>query len=372
MQPRKTALAALPLALLAVMGSLVTTTHTASATTRELFVSPTGSDSNPGTRTQPFRQVNKAASVATAGTLVHVAAGTYGPVTSTRSGTSGAPIVFQSDSRWGATINGAGRTTAWTNTGQWVVINRFNIVGAAYNGILTSASYNRFGYNHVHDLRPPDCSRGGAGIVAENYSARGIDVIGNQVDHILVAGDCARIHGIYLQSPNAGRVVNNLVFETSGWGIHLWHNASYITIVNNTVFRNRQGGIVVGASLEGNDIAPGVAQGVVVTNNVAVANGRYGIREMGRVGRNTYANNLLYGNSSGAYSLMSGNVATGTVTSNPQFVRYDPYGRGDYRLRTVSPAIDRGTTLKAPSNDLQLVGRPKGRGPDIGAYEGGH
>ncbi|MCW2600020.1 MAG: hypothetical protein JWM02_1849 [Frankiales bacterium] len=385
----KTALAALPLTLLAATAVLPTgstasaTSLSASVTTatthpwpttgkRQLFVSPTGSDGNPGTQARPFRQVNKAASVAAAGTIVHVRPGTYGPVTSTRNGTSRAPIIFLSDSKWRATISAPHNTSAWTNTGEWVVIEKFNITGADYNGIMTTSSNGKFLGNHIHHLAAPTCDRGGAGIVAENYSAHNNDSIGNVIHNIMAPGDCARIHGIYYQSPNAGRILNNLVYQTSGWGIHLWHNANNITISNNTVFQNKQGGMVIGGSLEGNDIAPGIVRGVVVTNNIAVYNGRYGIREMGRAGKNTYANNLVYGNSNGSYSLIGGGRPTGTIAKNPQFVNYRAAGGGDYRLRRTSPAVNRGTTLRAPRYDLMLAPRPQAGAMDIGAFEGGH
>jgi parallel beta-helix repeat protein len=332
---------------------------------RHLYVSASGSDSNSGTASSPFRQISKAASVATAGTVVHVAPGNYGPVYSAASGTSTDRITFVSDTKWGAKITAPGQTTAWKNAGHWVTIQGFDVSGSEYNGLLTTASNGRFLGNHVHDLVPPDCSRGGAGIVAENYSAVNNDSIGNVVHDIHVSGDCARIHGIYYQSPNAGRILNNVVYRTCGWGIHLWHNANTITISNNTVFENLKGGMVIGGSLEGNDIPPGIASNVQVTNNIVVNNRHYGIREMGRVGLNVYANNLLSGNASGAYSLRGGAVPTGTVNANPQFV-----SATDWHLQATSPAIDKGTTLGVAPYDMDLVARPQGAAVDIGAYEG--
>lgn len=334
-----------------------------------LYVAPTGSDSNPGTASQPFRQVSKAASVASAGTVVHVAAGSYGPVTSTRSGTSTAPITFVSTTKWGAKISAPGQTNAWTNSAGWIVIQGFDIADSKYSGIMSTASNGRFLGNHIHHMTPPDCSRGGAGIELQNYSGSNNDSIGNVVHDIQVAGDCARIHGIYYQSPNAGRILNNIVYQTAGWGVHLWHNANTITISNNTVFNNKKGGMVIGGSLEGNDLAPGVASNVTVTNNVVVNNSDWGIREMGRVGKNTYANNLVYGNSAGGYSIIGGSTPTGTVTSDPQFVNYQAASGGDYHLRSTSPAIDKGTSTGAPAYDMDFAPRPQGSAMDIGAYE---
>jgi parallel beta-helix repeat protein len=340
--------------------------------TKHLYVSATGSDRNPGTQSAPFRQVSKAASVADAGTIVHVGPGTYGYVETIRSGTSTAPITFVSDTKWGAKISAPGSTNAWTNTGQWVVIQNFEIADSKYSGIMSTASNGRFLGNHIHHMVPPDCSRGGAGIELQNYSETNVDSIGNVIHDILApVSSCGLIHGIYYQGPYGGRISNNIVYQTSGWGIHLWHNANHVIITNNTVFQNKQGGMVIGGSLEGNDIAPGIDSGTIVNNNIVVNNTYWGIREMGRVGVNTYANNLLYGNTSGGYSLSGGGVPTGTVTADPQFVNYQPVSGGDYHLRTTSPAIDKGTSQEAPSYDLDFAARPQGSATDIGAYEGG-
>jgi parallel beta-helix repeat protein len=370
----KVATAALPLALTAAVAALPTTsasaaTPAAAASSHALYVSAHGSDSNNGTKAHPFRQINRAADAAAPGTVVHVGRGTYDAVTTTRSGTSRAPITYVSDSRWGAVVNANRATSVWTNAGDWVNVKGFQLENATYNGLLTTASNGKFVGNNIHDLAAPDCSRGGGGVVAENYSSSNNDVIGNWINHITVPGDCARIHGIYLQSPYAGRIVNNVVYDTPGWGIHLWHNANHVLISNNTVFNNRQGGIVIGGSLEGNDQGPGVDSGSVVNNNVVVSNGNWGIREMGRVGRNTYANNLLYKNAAGAYQLIGGGRPTGTVTGNPGFNRFDPNGRGDYRLRTGSPAVNKGTMSGALGYDFSGHKRPHGGRADIGAFE---
>lgn len=334
----------------------------------ELWVSPSGSDSNPGTKLRPLRQVRRAAALARAGTLVHVAAGTYAPVITSRSGRAAAPIVFRSELRWQAAVDAGGGTSAWTNTGDWVSIEGFDLSGASYNGILSTGSHGRFTGNHVHDVRSPDCSRGGAGIVVESYVAVDNLVADNVVEHVVAPGDCGRVHGIYFQSPDGGRIVNNLVAFCSGWGIHLWHNASRITIANNTVVHNARGGIAVGGSLEGNDLRPGIASGVVVSNNIVVDNGQVGISEMGRVGKNSFAENLSHGNALADYRLANDRQADQAVTGDPQFLD----AQGDYRLRYGSPALDVGDPAVAPPEDLEGTPRPQGPGVDLGAYEGAH
>src|ERR1043165_7829936 len=62
-------------AALALSASLVLVVSTASATT--WYVSPSGSDSNPGTQASPFKSITKAQSVAVSGDVVNLRGGTY-------------------------------------------------------------------------------------------------------------------------------------------------------------------------------------------------------------------------------------------------------------------------------------------------------
>ncbi|MFE2231784.1 DUF1565 domain-containing protein [Streptomyces sp. NPDC059442] len=78
-------------------------TQTAQAASRMYYVSPSGSDTNPGTSPAiPFRTLQKAADSTAPGDTVSVMNGTYKErsadsdvVTITRSGRPGAPITFQ-------------------------------------------------------------------------------------------------------------------------------------------------------------------------------------------------------------------------------------------------------------------------------------
>jgi len=68
---------------------------TLAASTTDLYVSTTGSDSNSGTQSSPFKTILAASLAAQAGTTVHVAAGTYyGGFETTASGTAAAPIHY--------------------------------------------------------------------------------------------------------------------------------------------------------------------------------------------------------------------------------------------------------------------------------------
>ena len=352
------------------------TVSAASTSSYHLYVATTGSDSNPGTQARPFKTINKAASVAKASTTVHVAPGTYnGNVSTKLSGTSTGPIRFVSDTKWGAKIVGTGKEVMWLNNGSYVEINGFDISGPGRLGIQNMGSNTLVTNNRVHHITVSGgCTgSGGAGIVNASYTSSAGDIIGNVVHDIGKPGGCNGVQGIY-SSNRGSKIMNNIVYRASAYGIHLWHAATDSTIANNTVFANGSssmgGGIVTGVGDKPGNIQ---LKNTMVVNNIVYKNPRQGISQYCYSGQscigsgNVTANNLVYGNGS-AISLRVGS-ATGTVNAEPKFVSYNPTGTGDYRLQSSSPAVNKGTKASAPTVDIVNALRPKGGAWDIGAYE---
>jgi hypothetical protein len=349
---------------------------TADTSSYHLYVATTGSDSNPGTQARPFKTINKAASVAKASTTVHVAPGTYyGNVSTKLSGTSTARIRFVSDTKWGAKIVGSGTEVMWLNNGSYVEINGFDISGPGRLGIQNMGSNTLVTNNRVHHITVSGgCTgSGGAGIVNASYTSSAGDIVGNVVHDIGKPGGCNGVQGIY-SSNRASKIMNNIVYRASSYGIHLWHAATDSTIANNTVFANGSsgmgGGIVTGVGDKPGNIQ---LKNTMVVNNIVYKNPRQGISQYCYSGQscigsgNVTANNLVYGNGS-AISLRVGS-ATGTISADPKFVSYNPTGTGDYRLQSTSPAVNKGTKNYAPTVDIVNAQRPKGGAWDIGAYE---
>ena len=353
-------------------GSIV---NAAPASIYHLYVSPSGSDSGTGSISSPFRTIGKAASVAKPSTTVHVAPGTYGNVTNSKSGTSTGRLRFVSDSKWGAKIVGTGTEAHFTNKGNYVDIVGFDISGSGRLGVLNYGSFTSIEGNHVHHLKiSGGCNgSGGAGIVDANYSATDDDIIGNVVHDIGVPGACNGVQGIY-HSNLRGRIYNNIVYRVSAWGIHLWHAATNVVIANNTVFAN--GTSSMGGGIEtGSGDSPGgiVLANTTVANNIVYKNPGASIAQYCYSGAscigsgNVTTNNVVFGNGRGV-ALRAG-TATNTIAADPQFLNYLPTGTGDYRLKSSSPAINKGTATKAPTVDIDGRARPVGGAIDIGAYE---
>ena len=350
---------------------------TVSGFATDLYVSTSGSDSNTGSLTAPFRTIQHAANLAKAGTVVHVAPGRYlENVNAKASGTAALRIRYISDTKWGAKVVGSGTEIMWNNSGSYVDIIGFDITGPGRGGIVNLGSFTLITNNYVHNLGVTGgCTgSGGAGIDDANYNATDDDIIGNVVHDIGIPGSCNKVQGIY-HSNLRGHIYNNIVYRAAGFGIHLWHAANNVVIMNNTLFANGAG-TVGGGMVVGTGDAPGgiVLDNTIIANNIVFNNPPGGIIEYCSSGvncigtHNSVTNNLVYGNGKIGISLRVGS-AYNTIAADPQFVNYIADGTGDYHLKTSSPAIDAGSSLNAPSTDLDSNARPQGAHYDIGAYE---
>ena len=334
----------------------------------------TGSDSNSGTSVSaPFKTIGKAAGLVTAGSVVHVAPGTYVEVVSVnRGGTSNAPVRFVSDIPWQAKVQGTGTSGVWAVRADWVSVEGFDVFGDAnaYFGIVLYGNNQTAKGNHVHNIPSPVCSgAGGAGILSGGAGGaydQGHNIISENVVHDIgpYPAACQTTQGIYYATSGGVTITNNLVYRVTGYGIHLWHAAANAIITNNTVFNCLQSGLVVG-----NGDSPGgtSADFITVNNNIFMNNSDRGMSQSGIVGtHNTYTDNLVYGNPNP--NNVTGMIS-GTITVDPQFVNYKADGTGDCHLQGTSPAIDKGTSQDAPVIDLDHIVRPQGSADDIGAYE---
>jgi len=343
----------------------------------DLYVSSTGSDTNPGTLTAPLQTISKAASLITPGSSVHVAPGTYiGGFKITTNGTISARIRYVSDTKWGAKIVSPSNSTikaGFDNRGPYVTIDGFEVDGTPAAGTLWTVGINVAGtgdivtnclVHHIYNTGTAN-SNGGAGILLDSwYGFNDMQAIGNVVHHVgPSSGGASWYHGIYQTA--TGSIKNNIVYANSGGGIHLWHDANHIDVINNTSFGNGTG-VIIGGGDYVNTTGP--ADYINVINNIAFDNSTLGFDEEGQDGtHNIFANNLSFQN--GTNWQLKFSAHTADVTANPQFVNYILSGGGDYHLKSISPAIDKGSAIYGPSTDYDGTGRPKGAGFDIGAYE---
>ena len=112
------------------------------------FVATTGNDANPGTQSQPWRTIGKAARVAAAGDTVYVRGGVYAEqVIIAKSGTQDKPIRFLAYPGETPVIEGSGLSIPnWSSLlelrGNWIVVSGFEVRNSKYMGVELSGQHN--------------------------------------------------------------------------------------------------------------------------------------------------------------------------------------------------------------------------------------
>lgn len=356
--------------VLALSGGASTTTTTTTSP-NNLYVATTGSDSNSGSSTAPFKTISKAATVAKAGYLVHVADGIYREnVVTNTSGTASSYITFISDNKWGAKVvaPATGTTAAWHNNGDYVAIVGFDISGGGAVGINHSGNGDIANQNHVHNIPAAACDGyGGTGIGFDQYNIKSGGTADSNLVHDIgpLGTNCFRVQGVYTSIPNV-TISNNVIYKVVGYGVTNGHCSYNVKVVNNTLFNNggtQEGGGIV---MTGNTNCSLASKGNVVANNIVYDN-VIGLHEEGVSSADvtTYTNNLVYGNKInwGSMTMPHSN----DVSANPAFVNYIKAGGGNYHLASGSPAISKGSATYAAPKDFD--GKDRGTTVDIGAYE---
>lgn len=377
----------------------------------EYFVATTGDDSNDGSAERPWATITKASLSLVpgpAGALVHVAPGTYSQVAgsscgyasppctviTTRNGTAAAPITYISDQNWKAKIVATGASTAWYNSGSYVKIIGFEVVGSQDTeyGIFSESTYSQILSNHIHSIPvTKNCAKNfvGSGIFfGFQSSTHDNDAIGNLIhdigpvnpDGLPPSTYCRFGDGITVEQPG-GKIQNNIIYRTSGWGIETWNNSSKLQISHNLIFktgyRTSTGSLGGGAITLGSDSAVTIHNDSTVSNNILRDNSGVGLTEMGAGPRNRYVNNLMFSNGQD-FRLVSGISPEGTITKNPLMINFQVDGSGNYQLMAGSPAIDAGSLSCdvatgngncTPEVDFAGSARPYGLILDVGPFE---
>jgi uncharacterized protein YjdB len=371
------------------------------------FVSPNGSDANPGTESAPFRTIDKAASLVTPGDVVIVEDGVWtdtdgdGSVaTINRGGTAAAFVTFKARNRWGARLDGQNGRTAQgfdLNNGiGYVRIEGFEIYGVANVGSPSTGRGSASGIdlydgghdsqivgNHIHDIgRVCTLSTNTNGQVGIFVQQPNVTVEGNLIHDIGrffpgengcsytgFTGYMTLDHGMYLNggAPGAdGTLIRNNVFYNTrhGWAVQ-WYPGSLtnVHVLNNTfAFGNpnkNYTSIVLDASISASSI---------VNNIFYNPEGGRTIEASGFSGTITIANNITMGSAmTDRSSIPAGMTLTNNqLNTNALFVNAAGF---DFHLQAGSPAVDAGQTLSLVRLDFEGRTRPRGTAYDIGAYE---
>jgi parallel beta-helix repeat protein len=298
-----------------------------------LYVSPSGSDSNPGTQQLPWHTLAKATSAAPAGSTVVIEPGTYGArgqrTNWTASGTTTAPITF---------IGDPAASTRPTILGYNVLygshVRVWNLFFDGPTGSVDApTTIDPKGEEVMLWLTAPDIevadsevanSLWHAGIFLTN--ADGDKLVGNYIHDNGDSTDPTQAnedHGIYWDEGNGGLIADNTITHNLAMGIQLYPTASNVKVEWNTIAANGKSGVIVAEASTGNTI----------THNIVASNAQDGIRSFDLTGtNNTVTNNILWQNTNSITTDTDGLTLTNNTQTNPGFTT------GTYTLPTTSPA----------------------------------
>ena len=361
------------------------------------YVATDGSDADDGSACHPWATLQHAANTVNAGNTVVVEDGTYNQsLYISRGGTATSPITFVSEHKHGAVIAPNGSYTSdsaiisfsGTSVG-YVTIKNFDIMDAAGSsslkwGIRALGNHVSILGNKVHhiDAGPNAPCSSGAAIGPQDYGL----VDGNIIYDIgppRPGKHCYYIHGIYTQGSNT-MVTNNIVYDVYQ-GTAMNANNPGLTndsFVNNLFFHNGANnvggdGIPSGGELsiicQGTDGSPttGGCSGLFIANNILMGDqpgGAYCLQNNGGWTNVVITNNLVHNCGSDLNNQRSWPYTwQNTINADPLLVNYQPNGGGDYHLTSTSPAINKGTSVRAPSVDFDGTSRDP-RNIDIGPY----
>jgi len=358
------------------------------------YVSPSGSDANPGTATSPYQSIGKAASVVNPGDTVIVMDGVYHEALNlTRGGNAGAYVTFLSQTKWGAVLDGSNNTLAEAVqfTASYIRFQGFEVrnYGASAGGGDAFSNYpgGQFidiAQNHIHDIGRI-CTDTKNGLVGVFTEAPNVIIEQNFINDIgrFSAGEngCTTTneyyknhdHGIYVDSnSNNVTIKNNIFYRVEhGWGVQVYPSGvDSLAILNNTfVWPNpfNVGHIILAAS------AP--LTNLRIENNISYKPNTdfiYVYTSSGFSG--TVANNMIF---SGAVSSAtpSGLSFTGNFPNtdplfvNPGNATIDSTTMVNAFLMSGSPALNAGLTIADVTNDYAGAARPQDAAYDIGALE---
>jgi hypothetical protein len=342
------------------------------------YVGPSGSDSNPGSLTQPFLTVQRGVTAAAPGDTIIVRDGTYRggcssnssyAVSINKAGTSAARITLKAENQWRATLDAENVCHSFINLGgsaAYWVIQDFRVINGYNGGIWSNsgASFitlrgNEIAFIGRHYL---DSAIGICGSYA-NASSHDLTFDGNVFHDIGRTGgpQTAHDHALYVHSQNT-TIVNNVFYQPiQGWPIQT--ASGFAGLIANNTFHGPN------ASREG-QIMLWQSNGIVtIRNNIFYAPREQAITQSRFSSANcTVDHNIVYGAgvSLGVPSACSS--SNNWLNTDPLFANATsaPY---DFHLRSGSPAIGAGAAVPAVVTDLDVVTRPQDGAYDVGAFE---
>jgi hypothetical protein len=372
------------------------------------FVATTGSDSNPGSASAPWRTIQFATSQLSAGATLNIRGGTYNEA-----------IVITSSNASGTSFSNAITVTAYNN--ETVNVNKISVTGARRYWIFNGLTVHNTSINDdTINVGGGETPGAGSGFIKFTnvevigytgpLSSTGSCVqfsVGSQGSNQFIGGKVHNCdwpappqrnasHGFYISSPN-NLIQGTEIYNYAQYAFHIYSgnnnnttvNGNYIhdggtssylsgpmlisgnsNLVMNNIFANNANGIIFfdyGGTPTGNR-AYNNSVYRSGNGNVACGSNCYPAIYVGMSQVNAdVRNNIVFGNLISSVGNSGSGTGLGTnMASDPGYLNAPG---GNFRLGATSPAIDVGTALSVVTVDFAGVSRPQGAGYDIGAFE---
>jgi|GEM_PF-980498 len=363
------------------------------------YVATTGSDTNPGTETQPFRTLARGVSVLAPGDTLYVKSGTYAESLEDNipGGSSwSAPVTVAAYPGHTVTLKpnpGAEFVLHFQGPQQYIVIDGLIIdaINTTYDAVKITGGGEASGpAHHIRLIRSEVKNSPGQGVQTSWFADFNEFINSNFHDNGLKTDDPGHTHAFYISTSNnliEGSVISN---NNTGYGVHIYEEeggrrANNNIVRNNRIFANGYAtggaGIIMGSgdgNTAYNNLIYGNAQGIKVAyfnplnttvyNNTIYNNTGYGIEVESDSKNVVVRNNIFYAN--GGPEIQDYGVGSVTdhnlVGTDPKFVNA---AAGDFRVQSGSPAIDAGITVSGVTTDIFGTPRPQGPAYDLGAVE---
>jgi hypothetical protein len=316
-----------------------TKSPTSPATSGAIFyVSPSGSDSNPGTQASPWRTMTKAADTLKAGETAIVMDGTYteGSFDFRNNGTKSSPITIKAQNKWGAILASTSSNTCSPSISvdkSWVTIDgiRITVAPGAINGCSSPSSANGAARCWATNPYPhPDNPTTGT----EGCTFRNLKVDPSNLKHVGIKTnqdnsliENSEIHNSIEPFGNANTIIRyNKVFGTDVWGSSIFGKGGVRNMqVYGNIVKNGAGILLGGdgwtAPAPGTyDFDnPAIAYNSVAYNNVVINDSPNTGKGIGMAGAENSAiyNNVIIG---GGVYLWSGYSNRDLKSENPKVV----------------------------------------------------
>lgn len=349
----------------------------------KLYVSTSGSDSNSGTVTAPYKTLNKALAVASSGTIVYVRGGKYAaqPVASHRFSPTN-PVTIQSyPGETAIFVGNTSYTNAVTLTDCQGIRLRDLTFDAAYNTNLKIDTSQHIDVDHVNIRNAGRSGTQGIGLLVVSGSGHTLtydDDIqvwnsvfynngihgGGGYDHQIYFGSSGGLKGTSVESGvRSGVFANNVVHAgPAGNMFQLGDSARNVIVTNNTFFHAYDPNVGTALVIWNGQTNTWGTRDCIVVNNIFANNVAHAVlaSDSQNAASNVVRNNLTYANGQTDYqprygSLVGFTLGTNLGPADPLFM--DP-ASANFNLKPGSPALGKALPAYTPPLDATGAARP--------------